>query len=95
MSNGESGRLDRFQNDCRAEGLGFPGFLLVCRGGAVVVGRGPAPPGDPEHGLVEVGRVRVQVLLGRGDVGVAQERLDIPQGGAVVERLRGEGVAQR
>ena len=34
---------------------------------AVVVGGGPAPAGDPGHGLLEVGGVRVQVLLGRGE----------------------------
>jgi hypothetical protein len=34
------------------------------------------------------------VDLGRGDIGMAQQRLDRAQIGAVLQQMRGEGVAQ-
>jgi hypothetical protein len=34
------------------------------------------------------------VDLGRGDIGMAQQRLDRAQVGAVLQKMRGEGVAQ-
>ena len=82
MSNGDPGRLQRLGNDFRVRGLIFPWLLRIRRALAVGAGGGPATAGDPSHGLVEVGGVRVQVLLGRGVVRVAEERLDISQRGA-------------
>jgi hypothetical protein len=92
VSNGDSAYLHHFGDGFRADEHIFPELLLVCGARAVVVAHGPAPAGDPGHGLVEVGGVRVQVLFGRSDVPVAQERLEISERGTVVERLRGQGV---
>jgi hypothetical protein len=45
----------------------------------------------------QVAQPRVEdmgVDLGRGDIGMAQKRLDRAQVGAVLQQMRGEGVAQ-
>ena len=46
-----------------------------------------------DHGLIDARR-KVGVALGRGDVGVAEEALDNPEGRAGHDELRGVAVSQ-